>query len=342
MIIEFIFSRATTSIVALAAFLVGFGHFVEASFAREAKAHNHQSAAKESASVSDFLNRAQEKFLAGKRAEALQLVSSAIRRQQKKGKVSSELWSALDTISSTFLANSTQQVFESGLAAFSVDPSLARAKFNEALALEPNHLQIRLELARLDLREDCRSGLRSFDALESDFPFSELVELGQRQAQECLGLANALKPLLSGKKSTAATIENSIREPRRIENKPYWLEVEFEEQLRLGQARKAKESASELQRRYPAYPGGWLAMYRILSAGMPEGRVAGEKYIATCKGLTNRSIRNYRLQPRVCARISEVEAELSKLQQDVSIEKAPSNTHKPSKSGNSNLSEQTE
>lgn len=251
----------------------------------------------------DIIEKAQVLASQKERSQAITLLNSAIKKENKKNSgASRELYQSIEDISSLFYSDKAQQLYELALSLYSTDSNLALAKLAEASKLENDNLTILIETARISSGADCAMISKQFQKLQETNPYSELVQLALLQAAVCNGEFDKyvqLKTFPIEAKSEALQI--------------FWLDAEIEYLLKQNQTRKAKDILNQMQKLSKNYPSLWYWTWKLESDSKQKADKSGPKYISSCKSISTREERQFRINPMVCRRVAEVESYLKKL-----------------------------
>lgn len=244
----------------------------------------------------DLIEKAYSLSLQKDRTQAVNLLVSAAKKENRKSGPPKELLTALQEVSGVFYSDKAQQLYELALSLKSGDPNLAGQKLSEAARLEPENQQITMEQIRLQIGTgDCDGALRQAKKWIERNPFSEELRLIAAQSALCAGQVNEYQ-LIRGQ----ADLKKSGLEI-------FWQTADLEHAERVGLLAKGREQASALQKADSTFPETYYWLWKFEKAlKLPEER-SGLKYLAACKNLSSRSARQYQAEPRLCRRTGEVE-----------------------------------
>lgn len=249
----------------------------------------------------DIIEKAQTLSLQKERGHALQLLTSSLARESKRGPAPKELVSALEEVASLFLSDKAQQLFELALSLRENEPQMALQKLADAAKLEPDNLQIQLEQFRVssilgNCNEAAPAVLKVFDSLST----LEVVRLAGVQAQLCRNQLDEAQKMRNG------------FDYRKSPLLPIWTSSDTEILLRQKKGDKALEILATAQKADPDFPESYYWQWRSEQDLKKGSEKSGAKYVALCKSLSPRSYRRYLAEPFLCRRVQEVESSLKK------------------------------
>lgn len=249
----------------------------------------------------DIIQKAQTLSLQKERGHAVQLLTSSVARESKKGPPPKELVSALEEVASLFLSDKAQQLYELALSLRENEPQMALQKLSDAAKLEPDNLQIQLEQFRVSaILGNCNeAGAAILRLNETLFPI-ESVRLAAVQAALCrnqLEDARKLRGASDEKKSPLFAI---------------WTSTDAEILLRQNKGEKAIELIAQAQKLDPDFPESYYWQWRAETDLKKVSEKSAPKYVALCKSLSPRAYRRYLAEPFLCRRVQEVESSLKK------------------------------
>lgn len=249
----------------------------------------------------DIIDKAQALSLQKERSHALQLLSSSIVRESKKGPAPRELVAALEEIAFLFLSDKAQQQYELALSLRPNEPQLALQRLNDAAKLEPDNVQIQLEQFRLGaILGNCGEAASSIQKLQMALPSLEALKLAAAQAFLCQGQFQGASEIRAGidlKKNPLAL---------------FWQVFDAELLFRQSKLDKAQDVLVNLQKASPQFPETYYWQWRVEREQRRPGERPALKYVALCKSLSARSYRQYLQEPFLCRRLPEVESSLKK------------------------------
>lgn len=271
-----------------AAFLTGAAFFILAtsfsSAAEKKKTENYR----------DIIDKASNLALQKDRAQAMNVLLAALKREPPNSAATQELKTALQEISVLFLNDKTQQLYELGLSLKRTDLNQAQAKIGEALRLEPDNAILLNESARIQMAKgDCNGAFESMTKQRKTNPYDETSLLVQAQAAVCAGETTTyatLRPAFSAK--TGAPLP--------------WLYLDLERSLKEKAELKAREAAEKAKKLDPHHPELSYWMWRIEKEPTKQLGHA-QKYLTVCKNLSAGTYRQYMMDPMLCRRTAELE-----------------------------------
>ncbi|MCE3010512.1 MAG: hypothetical protein LW875_07865 [Proteobacteria bacterium] len=253
--------------------------------------------ANRSESYRDVIEKAFSLSLQRDRAQALQILISAYKKEHKKPFALKEISQAIEKISTLFLSDKAQQAYELGLSLVSTDPAMAYQRLQDAQRIETDNLLVEIALGRLNLAQnDCAQATGRNSKLETYSLHVELVRIYIAQTHLCSGKYDLVTlPKLSDRTKSVV-----------------WSSIELELLFKQGHYIKGRERSLILMRLDSQYPEVSYWVYRIEEAlKMPASRAA-ERYVNLCKALSLRQQRTYLADPYLCRRMTEAEAYLKK------------------------------
>lgn len=247
----------------------------------------------------DIILKAQTLILQKERAQALNLLNLAIRKESKNPIAIKELTQTVEEVSHTFLSDKAQQVFELALSWRQSDPKTAIQKLAEASSLEPDQASIALEQMRMWMAVgDCAKAYESAKKTLEENPYLSSLSLVFAQATVCNGKFNEyvnIKP-------------NPVEKIEQVS----WGMVQIEYLFKSGKFAEALSQLDSLEKLEPPFPETQYWKWKVSQELKMVSAIPAQKYLSNCKALSNRQIRNYSLDPYLCRRLTEVETFLKK------------------------------
>lgn len=249
----------------------------------------------------DIIEKAHNLSLQRDRQQALNILTTAIRRETKPAAIA-ELKKTVSEVANFFFSDKAQQLFEVGVSLRKTDLSQALSKLNEAVRIEPDNAAIVTELARLMIgKNDCSNAAEILAKQAKLSPFEEELRIAQAQAHLCQNqLAEAVKLIES---------KENLKSP----NQKFWLSLEVDRHIREKNVSKAQESWSNLSKIDSKYPELSYWTWKLDSIAKKSNPEAAQKYVMTCKNISASQYRQYMIDPMLCRRISDLEGELKGL-----------------------------
>lgn len=247
-------------------------------------------------SARDIIEKAQNLILQRDRAQALTILTGALRREKGKP-IEAELRATLESIASVFLSDRTQQTYEASISIRKIDLNQSLQRLQEALVMEPDNLTLLTEQARqLIAKGDCKGAESALTSWNKKFASLPLLVLTQAQIEFCQSPA-----LGSWKTAVLQAKQDSEREL-------YWYIVGAERAAAAGDRNKALELANIISKKGPEYPDKSYWQWKFELRTHVRAQLA-EKYLMTCKNISAATYRQYMMDPMLCRRISEEDAE---------------------------------
>jgi lipopolysaccharide biosynthesis regulator YciM len=245
----------------------------------------------------DAIKKAQALTLKQDRIEATKLLVTAIQNEPSK-KGQDELTKTLTEISTLFYTEKAQKLFEYAKSLFRENGNEALEKFQEALVIEPNNLQIQLWMARFQLRQGkCNDAFATVSKTLETNPFYTSADLIKVQSQICLQKDEGLlqEDEMIRKISTSYPMYFQLLMAQEEFNKKNYPEAE---------ARIQK--AEMLDKNFPEI---YFWKTHILEKQEKEFKDSAAKYVRGCKGLAKADYLKYEFEPRTCVEYKNFEAE---------------------------------
>ena len=243
----------------------------------------------------DLIEKARNLSLQKDRAQAVNILVNAMKREPPNSLGFREMRQALEDISKIFLSDRAQQQYELGLSLKKTDPKQAQSRLQEALRMEPENLQIANELARLQLSQsECEGAQEAMAQVRRTNPYDEQSLLTAAQAAVCL----SDWPLYTSLRSQA--------EVRRGSFKKSWMSLEVERAHREKAESRMLEALQTLRANVPDHPE--IPFWEWSLAKSPEKKSeAAVQYLNQCKSMNTSTARKFLAEPFLCKRVSEVE-----------------------------------
>lgn len=260
----------------------------------------HSVYAEKTETYKDLIDKAYNLSLQQDRPQAISILVTAMKRESRKAQPPKELTQALEDISTMFYSDKAQQLFETGLSLKASDPALAVSKFNEALRLEPENLSIQTETIRLQIySNDCAGAQKLIKKIQEINPFNDTIRLHAYQSAICLGAYD------------------QADQPTQIENKKsqnycFYGAAEIERAYKKAEFNKALDRLTALEAACKQYPELYYWRWKIESELKMKNEKSGLSYIAACKKLSAKQVRELAGDPNLCRRIVEVESVVKK------------------------------
>lgn len=249
---------------------------------------------------SDLIEKAYNLSIQKNRLQSIGILTQALKKDSKKGKISKELISTLNEISQTFYSDKAQQLYESALSLRMTDTNAALSKLNEALLSDKDNLIILLEIGRnLLSKNDCDKALETAQKAKEIYIYIEEVDLLISQSLVCSG---KLEKALDLKPTDIKISEFYI----------FWQLLLAEVQYRKNDLISLRNTLNEAAKNENKDPQIYYWQWK-LQLGIKESAVRdASKYISECKKLTSRKIRELIYDPFLCRNTVEVENYLKK------------------------------
>ncbi len=241
----------------------------------------------------DLIQKAQNLILQKDRPQAIMILVKAINQTTSKNE-NIELRKNLEDISSLFLNDKTQQIYESTLSNKRKDIATATQKMLEISRVEPDHNLILSELARMMIiKKDCQQAYELMDAQLKKNPFDEIYNLTAAQSLACLGNKlefDKIRTKIDFKKSNY---------------KSEWLFLDLENYFKDGNKIKIKDTLADFKKLDPQNPSVYYFEARLQGLQKQSAQAQIEKYNQECKNLTSAQFRKYLFNPSLCLPVKE-------------------------------------
>lgn len=265
--------------------------------------------------LQDAVKRSESLLLQKQRKLAVDLLHVFFQKEALSEKEKEILNKHLDYISSAFLTEKGQQLFEVGMSLIYQDMAQAEQKLKEAQAVEVGQIDIQTALVRIELRgSKCDAAVDGFKA----------IHLAHRQREEVVLLADQIDLCYENNRSPNKTKffyetqRKSFEENKKLG--PFFLLNKIERSMTNKDPAKAQELVllfDKLRRQKGTKEGAWenpevlFWDYKSRAALGPaspkENLDLLEKYLAKCKNLTSAQKRSLSLDPNLCTRRPEAE-----------------------------------
>jgi predicted Zn-dependent protease len=249
----------------------------------------------------DIIEKSYNLVLQKDRSQAISILMAALKHESKKSQAQKELALALEQVSKAFLNDKAQQLYELALSLRTADPSMSMNKLQEALRVEPENASIEVAISRASLASgDCDGAQARMVKQKELVTFDEEMRLILAQAYVCQGKFESYLALKSGteiKKSKLAL---------------FWQNLEIEYLFKTAGIAKAHDQAISLHKANPNFAEPLYWQWASENALKLKSEKAGQRYLALCKSMNNRTQRDFIPEANLCRRTTEVETFLKK------------------------------
>ncbi|MGZ3773732.1 MAG: tetratricopeptide repeat protein [Bdellovibrio sp.] len=260
--------------------------------------HSCLAKAPKSETHKDIIEKAYNLSLQRDRQQAIRILVSAIKRETRPQNIS-ELKKTLSEIANVFFSDKAQQLYESGVSLQKADLSQALEKLNEASRIEPDNFTILNQLSRLLIAKgDCKGAQDVIQAQLNSVNFDEDLKLSLAQALTC-----------QGKWTEYQRVVDSVVIKKSLQQK-FWLELEAEKLLAQKSVTKARETLTAIAKIDEKYPEISYWSWKLSQILKKKDAEEAHKYLMMCKNISASLYRQYMIDPMLCRRVPEVEAEL--------------------------------
>lgn len=242
----------------------------------------------------DIIQKAHNLTLQNDRTQALNILFTAIERENKRKNIQTELIKNFKSISEKFLFDEAQQNYELSLSTFRIDPSLAINQMKEALKIEPNNLNIVLGLARYRVAiSQCKQAYKEIGFYLKFQKYLDELQLLMRQIKNC-------DPDVI-EEAIAKSITNKNNELYK-----YMKVIEIEETKQQSK-NNLMFLINELKKLDTNYPELNYFEWLVSDPTDFNFNEYGKKYLANCKNMSSTKWRQYMIDPNICKRVKEIE-----------------------------------
>lgn len=245
----------------------------------------------------DLIEKAYNLSLQKDRQQALNILTSALQKERRPSAVA-ELKRTIDEIAHVFLSDKAQQLYESSVSLRKPDLPQALVKMSEASRIEPDNLTIVNELARLQIAKgDCKAAIETLQTQKKLFLFSEDLRLTRAQALAC------------DEKWTEYQKEVDSNNIKKSPLQKFWLILEVERLFKEKSYVKMQDLLGQLKKLDDKYPEVFYWLWKHDHELNKPNHEFAQKYVMTCKNISANQHRQYMIDPMLCRRVAEVEAE---------------------------------
>lgn len=270
--------------------------FISALFAHSVSATDFKSSKSET--YKDIIEKAYNLSLQRDRQQSLNILISALQKENRPLPVS-EIRKAITDISHIFISDKAQQAYESGVFLKKSDLSQALSKLNEALRIEPDNIAIIEEIARVAIAKgESASVTESLLKQNKLILYDEELKLLLAQSYVCQSLWSEYNKLFDP------------NEFRKNGLQKFWLILEVEKNIKYRNLIKAQEILVNIKKIDPKYPSYFYWSWKVSLALKKKSIEDAQKYLMSCKNISANQARQYMMDPSLCRRILEVEADL--------------------------------
>lgn len=238
---------------------------------------------------SGAVKSAREKLLAKDRVGAAKILIQAIKLAPSKEKP--ELIDELDKLTSVFLTEDGQKIYEMAESLLYSESAGAESKYAEALSLEDSNLQVMSGLVRAHLgKNKCDNARELLVQMTKMNPYQGEIKFLEALTNHCQKLNKLDNDLNFGKG----------------ELRPYWQLLYIRQLLGDNKIREARSQLRELKDW--DHPEVAYFEFKARSPNSDEALDFAQKYVDKCKAMTPAMRRKFKFEPRLCAHVSEAES----------------------------------
>lgn len=257
-----------------------------------------QSKSAKSETYKDIIEKAYNLSLQKDRQQALNILISALQKESRPQAVQ-ELRKAIGDVAHVFISDKAQQMYEAGISLRKTDLVQALNKLNEAQRIEPDNAAIIEELSRSMIAKGDCSGAQDLLSKQSKLvAYDEELKLSLAQAQVCQAQWLDFSKTLDGVELRKSSLQK------------FWLILEVEHYFKVKNLTKAQEFLMLTKKLDGKYPELSYWSWKISQAVKKVSLDEAQKYVITCKNISANQYRLYMIDPLLCRRVFEVEADL--------------------------------
>ncbi len=246
----------------------------------------------------DIIEKAYNLSLQKDRPQALNILMSAHQKETRPQAIS-EIKKAVDEISHIFFSDKAQQLYESGVSLRKNELPQSFDKLVEASRIEPDNFAIVSELARVMIaRNDCKNAQEIVQKQLQLVKFDDELKLTLAQSYACQGKWAEYQKLYEA----LPTKKNGLAK--------FWLALEVEKSMSSKSLTKAQENIAALKKTDEKYPEAAYWQWRFDQVQKRSNLEEAQKYVMSCKNISANQYRQYMIDPMLCRRVNDVEAEL--------------------------------
>jgi hypothetical protein len=253
------------------------------------------SAKKTTESAADLIHKAQNLILQKNRQQSIATLVVGLKRETPNSEAYTNLKQTLHDISTKFLSDKAQQLYELAMSTKWSDPVAAKNQIIEALILEPENVILIAENAKLQIaRQDCE-GAKNYTAKAIAVnPYAEDLFFVAAQAAICLNdwpNYTSLRTQASYKKGPFAI---------------GWMVLEIERALAEKAEARANETFAQIKNKIISYPESDYFAWR-LEKEITKKKQYAQKYVFTCRSMTLSAKRKAASLGAFCNRLTEID-----------------------------------
>lgn len=249
----------------------------------------------------DIIEKAYNLSLQRDRQQALNILTTAIRRETKPAALT-ELKRTLGDIAGVFFSDKAQQLYEVGVSLRKTDLNQSLAKISEASRIEPDNSVIVAELARLNIAKgDCSNAQDLVTKQLRLSPYEEELKLVSAQASLCQNRYLEVAKSLDSKEIAKSSLLK------------FWLALEVEKNFKEKNFVKAQETLNSLTKLDSKYPEIPYWNWKLDNNKKIPNVDAAQKYVMSCKNISASQYRQYMIDPMLCRHMAEMESDIKGL-----------------------------
>ena len=246
----------------------------------------------------DIIEKAYNLSLQKDRQQALNILLSALQKETRPQNIA-ELRKVLSDVSHVFFSDKAQQLYETGISFRKTDLNQAQTKLTEALRIEPDNAALLTELSRVMIaKNDCSAAQENLNKLSKVLLYDEDLKLTAAQALQCQSLW-----LEYGKIYDPVEVKKSSLQK-------FWLVLEVERYFKLKNFTKSQDALANLRKVDAKYPEVSYWSWKLSQSVKKSDPEDAQKYVMSCKNISANQYRQYMIDPMLCRRTTEVEADL--------------------------------
>jgi hypothetical protein len=256
-------------------------------------------------SATAVIEQAQGLALAKNRREALRILDEALQSPNLTAKNKLRILDAIRNISTLFFTDKGQRLYEAAQTAMFENPDMALTRYREALVMEDSNLLILTGIIHSQLAKlDCNGALQTVHTARMLAPHLTEPALFELRALICLGNYESFREKLKSLPTPDKTQDYFIQ----------FLTAQDYMQQKLW--KRAGDLLVHVIEDQAKFPEAYYWLYKARAEMDDSDPAFAQKYLSLCKNLTIRDRKKFRLEPRLCAAMKEVEDEVAKKTRD--------------------------
>ena len=247
----------------------------------------------------EAIEKARALALEKKRERACALLVRAISKEPKASIERRELTKSLDDLSEVFFSEQGQAAWSAAESVIGSKPREAIDSYQSALKIEDENVAALNGLARAHLLVgECDRAVVAIKRSEAINPFSPETRLLRLQALDCDHAYEQFDALLASRDVDLAPVETFLKT------------LQAKELLRKRDFKRAKTLVAQWEQAAPDYPEVYFWRWKLADAAEQTDRTAAIRYAQSCRNLSPRRRKAFRLDFELCKGLDVVDAYL--------------------------------